>query len=1349
MIESLPVRRFRCLAFAVGVVWVAGCGGSGSPGGAISGSDATPWVDGSPPDAAVGPAPDGALPARDGLAPAPDGRLAPPDAVLNDAARPADGTTDGPLAPKSDGAVGPADAGTDGGPVRDAAAPPSDAAIAPLPDAGPEPTPDAAVSWPDAAVPPRDAAIMSTPDAAVLPPVDAALPVDVAVPPLDAAVPDAPPLDAAVPDALPLDAAVPDALPLDAAVPDALPLDAAVPPIIDAAAPPIDAAVPACIPFNTPDGGPPPLDAAVPPVVDAAVPPPPVWPVDRTGLALELALDGDFTDTAGHQVFAPFRAGGFAPANRARGGNNQAYGPTGQTVDNGARAAGLTTLPTADGLTFEGWFLKAGNNGSGTLFGFGDSSWAVPTLAVTMAWGDVVVMAGSQNGRTAAHYGRPGDCWHHIAVVFPPGFDHGVAYQVYLDGARVAATSGSEVVGPNALNAPFDVGRFTLGDGARMAVDEVRVWTRALTPDEVAAAATAQGPGPDCRPGARAWEPGPLCVPLADPPPFRPAAEVRVLTDEWVAVYEDPTPWLLDRYVADCGTYLDAMERNADLVAAWWMGYQYRYAWEETRLGYEPDLLTALDVPFELVDCDGTETPALEQHPWIEGLSELNLPRPWVPGGRPQKTVAAKTAFVTYVHLPRPLVPGETVAIRDAGGYELPLTYSDDDTRSWALKNDQLGYLPDAPKSGWLGAWIPAAGALDLSMFDGAAFDVVDEADGSVAYTGTVVADISMPEQTGEQLWRLDFTPLQRPGRYHLRLPQVGRSTSFEIGTNPMGEAFYTYARGLYHNRCAPLDPAHTPWARGDIHQTFRGGLAPLTAPENPQPGNDYADHSAEGWGFLNAAGQFVSYDNFSSATRTATNVALPNVTGGWHDAGDFDRRSFHLRAVEDLVETYLFNPTAFTDGQLNLPESGNGRPDLLDEAVWGLEIWRQAQQPDGGVGVWIEATSHPQIMDPGLDTQPYYTSLPTRNSTLIFARSAALLSRALRLSGDVATADTFLEAARRAYSYGTNPNIRVQESFTAADGTTHRFLEAPTPSPQRVLWATTELWLATRDPAYWAVLNTPAERAVYTQELGNLWWRNQLSFAASIAADPASFPDTWGALALTAFTHRAADWIAGEAALPYRHAWYVPNHPYFNLRGWGSDLYVPLRDLALTWRLTGDPQYRDAALVGLDFLHGSNPMGRVHVTGLGQDFSTQALHLPSLSDELDEPVPGIPLYGPSAGIPHTAWEQVYGLMVDARADPVFPGISAVMMPPSLTALVAEPAGLRDWLGLTIPGWRRFVALEQTNVPTMEFTVWETTAPATMVTGLLLPPGYTPPDDLRLRQPRTAAQLQSAHRIMP
>ena len=89
------------------------------------------------------------------------------------------------------------------------------------------------------------------------------------------------------------------------------------------------------------------------------------------------------------------------------------------------------------------------------------------------------------------------------------------------------------------------------------------------------------------------------------------------------------------------------------------------------------------------------------------------------------------------------------------------------------------------------------------------------------------------------------------------------------------------------------------------------------------------------------------------------------------------------------------------------------------------------------------------------------------------------------------------------------------------------------------------------------------------------------------------------------------------------------------------------------------------------------------------------------------------------------------------------------MLPPSLAADVPDVATLRTWLGTTLPAWRRFVALEQTNVPTMEFTVWETTAPAVQATGLLMPPGYQPPAALLDRAPRDAAAMRSARWIMP
>ena len=48
-------------------------------------------------------------------------------------------------------------------------------------------------------------------------------------------------------------------------------------------------------------------------------------------------------------------------------------------------------------------------------------------------------------------------------------------------------------------------------------------------------------------------------------------------------------------------------------------------------------------------------------------------------------------------------------------------------------------------------------------------------------------------------------------------------------------------------------------------------------------------------------------------------------------------------------VESEGFVPARFTDGQLNLPESGNGIPDLLDEAAVQVDFFRKTQTPDGG----------------------------------------------------------------------------------------------------------------------------------------------------------------------------------------------------------------------------------------------------------------------------------------------------------------------------------------------------------------------------------------------------------------
>ena len=81
---------------------------------------------------------------------------------------------------------------------------------------------------------------------------------------------------------------------------------------------------------------------------------------------------------------------------------------------------------------------------------------------------------------------------------------------------------------------------------------------------------------------------------------------------------------------------------------------------------------------------------------------------------------------------------------------------------------------------------------------------------------------------------------------------------------------------------------------------------------------------------------------------------------GGYHDAGDADRRTYHMDVPVTLLTTYEAFPQHFTDDQFNIPDKfnekyqilgkGNGVPDILDEAMWGTMFWEYMQEPSGAI---------------------------------------------------------------------------------------------------------------------------------------------------------------------------------------------------------------------------------------------------------------------------------------------------------------------------------------------------------------------------------------------------------------
>ena len=84
------------------------------------------------------------------------------------------------------------------------------------------------------------------------------------------------------------------------------------------------------------------------------------------------------------------------------------------------------------------------------------------------------------------------------------------------------------------------------------------------------------------------------------------------------------------------------------------------------------------------------------------------------------------------------------------------------------------------------------------------------------------------------------------------------------------------------------------------------------------------------------------------------------DVSGGWYDAGDYNKyTNWTAEYVVDLLRAYRERPEIWTD-DYDIPESGNGVPDILDEVKWGLD-WLVKMQDDDGSLLSIVGLDHAQ----------------------------------------------------------------------------------------------------------------------------------------------------------------------------------------------------------------------------------------------------------------------------------------------------------------------------------------------------------------------------------------------------
>lgn len=386
--------------------------------------------------------------------------------------------------------------------------------------------------------------------------------------------------------------------------------------------------------------------------------------------------------------------------------------------------------------------------------------------------------------------------------------------------------------------------------------------------------------------------------------------------------------------------------------------------------------------------------------------------------GRFERTFVMQHDLV--LALAKPLTSGAQVRIEMMASEPVAVDFNFNEGAllSEALHVSQIGFRPTDPvKVAYLSYWLGDQARQPGS--DGAveyilplSFELREAAGGETVFSGQVSLDKSKDTPSnhslnfnGTDVYALDFSEFQTPGRYFVSIDGIGRSLEFEIGEQVWANAFRAAMRGLFHQRSGlALTAPFTDWSR----------------PRNLHPDDGLLIRQSTAQLMDSSMGlNLKQQDSFEALARGATDEIVNQAWGGWQDAGDWDRRVQHLRVVRDLLELTYYRPEFAQSLRLPIPERDNALADIVDEALWGLDVFRRLQKSDGGIPGGIESAGHPRFGEPSwLESQSVYVYAPDPWSSFEYAATAARAALVVADYDSVRAAD-YAASAKAAMLWG------------------------------------------------------------------------------------------------------------------------------------------------------------------------------------------------------------------------------------------------------------------------------------------------------------------------------------------
>ena len=552
-----------------------------------------------------------------------------------------------------------------------------------------------------------------------------------------------------------------------------------------------------------------------------------------------------------------------------------------------------------------------------------------------------------------------------------------------------------------------------------------------------------------------------------------------------------------------------------------------------------------------------------------------------------------------------------------------------------AVHVNEEGYATMLPKKALVGYFLGDMGEMPIP--ESSTFSVVDAHTGKAVFSGKLSRRRDVGYRTDpipyQEVFEADFSALDTPGEYRVLVSGLGSSMPFLIDDGiAMGFA-RTYALGLYEQRCgAANELPYTRFTHDACH------TAKAQVPTGPDPLFDFT------WTTI---ARYASEANSDNPAQTApllnseasqlypfVNKGSIDVSGGHHDAGDYSRYTINsAELVHYLVFSVDSIPGVASFDNLGIPESGDGIPDVLQEAKWEADYLAKLQDADGGFYFLVyprdreyESNVMPDHGDPQV-VWPKNTSA-TAAAVAALAQCASSPEFKKHYPKD---AQRYLAQARLGWKFlssaiSTHGKAGAYQKITFyGDHYTH---------DEELAWAACELYLATGETEFrdrlFEWLPNPDDSSTFRWG----WWRMSESWGNAIRSY--AFAARSGRMARKDLDPRylrlceGQVLAAGDDALEWsnKSAYATPFPPQtkaVNGAGWYFSL-DQASDMAVAYAIDPKPEYIDALVGAMNYEGGCNPVNVTYLTGLGRKRQREIVDQYAQNDRRVLPPSGIPI---------------------------------------------------------------------------------------------------------------------------